>query len=290
MFAFTNRKKDVQERFWPVVDERSITGKRHHQVLNHSIASLNQPISLRDRVNPAAARQTLKYFWRPPDRLQSVFGSRHRDSRVFLAAAILTLDSLWSRVILACYTIHQVNMNKLLFSPSKQEIAGKRGTVASNSTLRSAGTLLSWSQKSCHKATKQPSVLLSVPRLRRVSISVSSKSGKPKHILLSSKFSSSSQASDKSHYCLTNEKRFQCKNNLAQEERKVIGLLETPQIVSRSTFCVDTIEESHSVESESDNWETNSFSSDDSSFCSEESDSEGDTSHELLHDEVRLHT
>ncbi|GFN75165.1 hypothetical protein PoB_000167100 [Plakobranchus ocellatus] len=41
-------------------------------------------------VNPAAARQTLKQFWRPPGRLQSVFGGRYRDSRVFLAAAMLT--------------------------------------------------------------------------------------------------------------------------------------------------------------------------------------------------------
>ncbi|GFO41403.1 hemicentin-1 [Plakobranchus ocellatus] len=57
-----------------------------------------------DRVSPATARQTLKYFWRPPDRLQSAFGGRHRYSRVFLAAAILTVESIWSRVILACYT------------------------------------------------------------------------------------------------------------------------------------------------------------------------------------------
>ncbi|GFN82414.1 hypothetical protein PoB_000892000 [Plakobranchus ocellatus] len=47
MFACTNRKKDARKRFWSAVDERSITGKLHHQVLNHSIASLNQPISLR---------------------------------------------------------------------------------------------------------------------------------------------------------------------------------------------------------------------------------------------------
>ncbi|GFO25260.1 hypothetical protein PoB_005176500 [Plakobranchus ocellatus] len=152
--------------------------------------------------------------------------------------------------------------------------------------LHNENTRFKWSQKSCHKATRQQSVLLSVPHLRRVAISVSSNSEKPKHILLSSKLSSSSQASDVSHYCLTNEKRFQCENNLAREQRKVIGLLETPQIISRSTFCDDTIEESYSEELESDDWETNSFSSDDSSFCSEESDSEGDTSHEVLGDEV----
>ncbi|GFO00755.1 hypothetical protein PoB_002726000 [Plakobranchus ocellatus] len=56
------------------------------------------------RVNPAAARQTLKQFWRPPGRLKSVFGGRYRDSRVFLAAAILTLESIWGRVVPACYT------------------------------------------------------------------------------------------------------------------------------------------------------------------------------------------
>ncbi|GFN95258.1 hypothetical protein PoB_002176400 [Plakobranchus ocellatus] len=57
-----------------------------------------------DRVNSATARQTLKQFWRPPSRLQIVFGGRYRDSRVFLAAAILTLESFWDRVVLACYT------------------------------------------------------------------------------------------------------------------------------------------------------------------------------------------
>ncbi|GFO14722.1 hypothetical protein PoB_004122700 [Plakobranchus ocellatus] len=57
-----------------------------------------------DRANPAAARQTLKHFWRPRGRLQSVNGGRHRDSRVFLVAAILTLESIYGRVILACYT------------------------------------------------------------------------------------------------------------------------------------------------------------------------------------------
>ncbi|GFN91448.1 heat shock protein 75 kda, mitochondrial, partial [Plakobranchus ocellatus] len=57
-----------------------------------------------DRVNPAAARQTLKQSWRLPGRLQSAFGGHHRDTRVFLAAAILTLESFWGRVTLACYT------------------------------------------------------------------------------------------------------------------------------------------------------------------------------------------
>ncbi|GFN88526.1 hypothetical protein PoB_001503200 [Plakobranchus ocellatus] len=37
-------------------------------------------------------------------RLQSAFGGRYRDSRVFLAAAMLTLESFWCRVVLACYT------------------------------------------------------------------------------------------------------------------------------------------------------------------------------------------
>ncbi|GFN80716.1 hypothetical protein PoB_000722200 [Plakobranchus ocellatus] len=69
MIAFTKRKKDARERFWPVVDERSITEKLLHQVLNRSIASLNRPISLasrfrEDRVNLAAAK------------LQSAFGGR----------------------------------------------------------------------------------------------------------------------------------------------------------------------------------------------------------------------
>ncbi|GFO01667.1 hypothetical protein PoB_002817200 [Plakobranchus ocellatus] len=57
-----------------------------------------------DRVNPAAARQTLKKFWWPPGRLHSIFGGRYSDPRVFLAAAILTLESFWGRVVLACYT------------------------------------------------------------------------------------------------------------------------------------------------------------------------------------------
>ncbi|GFO10502.1 hypothetical protein PoB_003700700 [Plakobranchus ocellatus] len=61
-------------------------------------------------VNPAAARQTLKQIWRPPGRLQSVFGGRYRDSRVFLAAAILTLESFWGRVVLACYTGQVFNL------------------------------------------------------------------------------------------------------------------------------------------------------------------------------------
>ncbi|GFN83934.1 hypothetical protein PoB_001044000 [Plakobranchus ocellatus] len=37
-------------------------------------------------------------------RLQSVFSGRYRDFRVFLAAAMLTLESFWGRVVLACYT------------------------------------------------------------------------------------------------------------------------------------------------------------------------------------------
>ncbi|GFO29537.1 hypothetical protein PoB_005604200 [Plakobranchus ocellatus] len=57
-----------------------------------------------DRVNLAAAKQTLRQLWRPPGRLQSVFGSRYRVSRVFLAAAMLTLESFWGRVVLACYS------------------------------------------------------------------------------------------------------------------------------------------------------------------------------------------
>ncbi|GFN91959.1 hypothetical protein PoB_001846500 [Plakobranchus ocellatus] len=89
MFAFSKRKKYAWERFGPVVDERSIIEKLHHQVLNRSIASLNQPT---------------ESIWRPPGRLQSVFGGRDIDSRVFLAAASLTLEFFWGRVIIACYT------------------------------------------------------------------------------------------------------------------------------------------------------------------------------------------
>ncbi|GFO25981.1 hypothetical protein PoB_005248600 [Plakobranchus ocellatus] len=95
MFACTNRKKDARERFWPAVDERSISGKLHHQSRFRV-----------DRVNPAAAKQTLKYIWRSPGRSQRVFGGRYRDFRVFLAAAMLTLESFWGRVFLACYTGH----------------------------------------------------------------------------------------------------------------------------------------------------------------------------------------
>ncbi|GFN85616.1 hypothetical protein PoB_001212200 [Plakobranchus ocellatus] len=53
----------------------------------------------------SGVRQTdSKIVWRPPGRLQSVFGGRYRDSRVFLAAAMLTLESFWGRVVLARYT------------------------------------------------------------------------------------------------------------------------------------------------------------------------------------------
>ncbi|GFN88514.1 hypothetical protein PoB_001502000 [Plakobranchus ocellatus] len=77
----------------------------HPSLIPHpDIKSLSSLIRFRvDRVNLAAARQTHKYFWRPPCRLQSVFGGRHTDSRVFLAAANLTLESFWSRFIIACY-------------------------------------------------------------------------------------------------------------------------------------------------------------------------------------------
>ncbi|GFO48640.1 hypothetical protein PoB_007514500 [Plakobranchus ocellatus] len=39
-------------------------------------------------------------------RRQSHSGGRHTDSKVLLAAAIEILESLWGRVILACYTGH----------------------------------------------------------------------------------------------------------------------------------------------------------------------------------------
>ncbi|GFN95076.1 hypothetical protein PoB_002158200 [Plakobranchus ocellatus] len=81
---------DAWERFWPVVDERRIIEEHHHQDLNRSIASFNQPISLGQsqsgsrqtdsKVILAAARQTPECFWRPLQRLQSVSGGRHFDS------------------------------------------------------------------------------------------------------------------------------------------------------------------------------------------------------------------
>ncbi|GFN87842.1 hypothetical protein PoB_001434800 [Plakobranchus ocellatus] len=75
-----------------------------------------------DRVNPAAARQTRKNFWRPPGRLQSDFG-----------AAIETLECFWrlhfdSRVYLG-QSYSSVLENKTLppanscrFRPSHQPI------------------------------------------------------------------------------------------------------------------------------------------------------------------------
>ncbi|GFN86458.1 hypothetical protein PoB_001296400 [Plakobranchus ocellatus] len=72
---------DARELFGSVVDERSITGKLHHQSRFRV-----------DRVNTAAARLTLKQILRPPGRLQSGICGHHRDSRVFGAAAILTLE------------------------------------------------------------------------------------------------------------------------------------------------------------------------------------------------------
>ncbi|GFO27920.1 hypothetical protein PoB_005442500 [Plakobranchus ocellatus] len=59
---------------------------------------------IEQRVNPAAARQTLTDLWRPPGRLQGAFGGRLADSRLFLAAATLTLECFLGRVILASYT------------------------------------------------------------------------------------------------------------------------------------------------------------------------------------------
>ncbi|GFN87526.1 hypothetical protein PoB_001403200 [Plakobranchus ocellatus] len=49
------------------------------------------------RVNPAAAKQTLKQFWRPPGKLQGVFGGHYRDSRVFLEAASVLHLLHWKR-------------------------------------------------------------------------------------------------------------------------------------------------------------------------------------------------
>ncbi|GFO36596.1 hypothetical protein PoB_006310100 [Plakobranchus ocellatus] len=85
MFACTNRKKDARERFWPVVDERGITRKLHHQVLNHSIASINQPISLR------LSSPGLESF----SRRQSQSGGRQTDSKAVLAAARQTPECFW---------------------------------------------------------------------------------------------------------------------------------------------------------------------------------------------------
>ncbi|GFO02655.1 ribonuclease hi [Plakobranchus ocellatus] len=51
-------------------------------------------------VNPSCIVGYLKEL----GRLQIAFVRRHRDSKVFLAAAILILESFWGRVILACYT------------------------------------------------------------------------------------------------------------------------------------------------------------------------------------------
>ncbi|GFO10073.1 hypothetical protein PoB_003657800 [Plakobranchus ocellatus] len=42
---------------------------------------------------PGGRHTDSKVVWRPPGRLQSVFGGRYRDCRVFLAAAMLTLES-----------------------------------------------------------------------------------------------------------------------------------------------------------------------------------------------------
>ncbi|GFO40000.1 hypothetical protein PoB_006650500 [Plakobranchus ocellatus] len=79
-----------------------------HQTTEHLLQSSPNRLALEnstlEKVNLAAVRQTPKYSWRPPGRLQSVFGGRYRDSRVFLAAAMLTLESFWGRVVLACYT------------------------------------------------------------------------------------------------------------------------------------------------------------------------------------------
>ncbi|GFO30704.1 hypothetical protein PoB_005720900 [Plakobranchus ocellatus] len=53
-----------------------------------------------------SAKVAYKLFFMTCTEVNSIlraFGSRHRDSRVFLAAAILTLESFWGRVTLAYY-------------------------------------------------------------------------------------------------------------------------------------------------------------------------------------------
>ncbi|GFN88419.1 hypothetical protein PoB_001492500 [Plakobranchus ocellatus] len=68
-----------------------------------------EPCPRQSYFSHSGGRQTdFKVILRPPGRLQSVFGGRYRDSRVFLAAAMLTLESFWGIVVLACYTgIHK---------------------------------------------------------------------------------------------------------------------------------------------------------------------------------------
>ncbi|GFO31046.1 hypothetical protein PoB_005755100 [Plakobranchus ocellatus] len=75
-------------------------------------------------------KHSIESMWqsicRPPGRLQSVFVARHKDSRVFLAAAILTLESFWGRVILACYTGERpvfVHSNILIGNFMRSEVA-----------------------------------------------------------------------------------------------------------------------------------------------------------------------
>ncbi|GFO25001.1 hypothetical protein PoB_005150600 [Plakobranchus ocellatus] len=60
--------------------------------------------SLRISAQSGGRQTDSKVVWRPRGRLQSEFGGRYRDSRVFLAAAMLTLESFWGRVVLARYT------------------------------------------------------------------------------------------------------------------------------------------------------------------------------------------
>ncbi|GFO43125.1 hypothetical protein PoB_006963000 [Plakobranchus ocellatus] len=67
MFVCTERKKDARERFWPVVDERSITEKLHHQLSSLGIESFSCK--------------------------QSQFGGRQTDFKVLLAAANNCLES-----------------------------------------------------------------------------------------------------------------------------------------------------------------------------------------------------
>ncbi|GFO19398.1 hypothetical protein PoB_004590300 [Plakobranchus ocellatus] len=64
---------------------------------------LSRTMLLKTQTAPPGAFKT-ESIRRPPDRLLSNFDGHQADSRVLLAAAILTLESFWGRVTLACYT------------------------------------------------------------------------------------------------------------------------------------------------------------------------------------------
>ncbi|GFO15996.1 hypothetical protein PoB_004250100 [Plakobranchus ocellatus] len=91
IFASTNRNKDAWERFWLAVDEPFILSMELVQVQFQEYYDGRIP----------GITESIR---RPPGRLQRVLGGRYRDPRVFLSAAISTLESFWVRVVLACYT------------------------------------------------------------------------------------------------------------------------------------------------------------------------------------------